>query len=317
MATATGSIASLPLPATCRVGCGFITWSLAQAARTARPGARPGRRPPSCCRSDRRLRFAVQIKQAGVPLICQVQSMAHAREAVDAGADVIVAQGGEAGGHGGTRSTLTLVPEVADFLAAVAPDTLLVAAGGIADGRGLAAALMLGADGVLDRLAAGRKLRGGGAAGLPRCDRRWRTATRRSRRRWSTSSAATNGRASSVAAHCGTVSSRSWHGREHVLAEPATNAVERERYWRTFQSGDADNTGVFIGEAAGLIRDVRPAGDILADDGCRSRGAPPRGAGDVTSAARMRRNRNCFRASATGRLCGFSAAERRSSATIM
>ena len=54
-----------------------------------------------------------------------------------------------------------------------------------------------------------------------------------------------------------------WHGRERVLAEPATNAVERERYWNTFRSGDADNTGVFIGEAAGLIRDVRPAGEIL------------------------------------------------------
>ena len=50
-------------------------------------------------------------------MICQVQSMAHAREAIGAGADVIVAQGGEAGGHSGNRSTFTLVPEVADFLA--------------------------------------------------------------------------------------------------------------------------------------------------------------------------------------------------------
>ena len=81
-------------------------------------------------------------------LICQVQSMAHAKEAVDVG-DIVVAQGGEAGGHSGSRSTITLVPEIADFLAHAAPETLLVAAGGIADGRGLAAALMLGADGVL------------------------------------------------------------------------------------------------------------------------------------------------------------------------
>ncbi len=62
---------------------------------------------------------------------------------------MIVAQGTEAGGHGARRATLTLVPEVADLLARRSPDTLLVAAGGIADGRGLAAALMLGADGVL------------------------------------------------------------------------------------------------------------------------------------------------------------------------
>src|SRR3954452_19612448 len=58
-------------------------------------------------------------------------------------------QGSEAGGHGATRATLPLVPEVADLLARESPATLLVAAGGIADGRGLAASLMLGADGVM------------------------------------------------------------------------------------------------------------------------------------------------------------------------
>ncbi|WP_292554777.1 nitronate monooxygenase [Mesorhizobium sp.] len=79
----------------------------------------------------------------------QVQSMSHAREALDVGADVIVAQGKEAGGHSGHRSTFTLVPEIADLVAQLAPETLLVAAGGVGDGRALAAALMLGADGVL------------------------------------------------------------------------------------------------------------------------------------------------------------------------
>jgi nitronate monooxygenase len=61
----------------------------------------------------------------------------------------LVAQGTEAGGHGETRATMTLVPEVADLIASRAPNVLLCAAGGIGDGRGLAAALMLGADGVL------------------------------------------------------------------------------------------------------------------------------------------------------------------------
>jgi len=61
----------------------------------------------------------------------------------------IVAQGTEAGGHGAKRSTLPFVPELADYLARESPTTLLLAAGGIADGRGLAAALMLGADGVV------------------------------------------------------------------------------------------------------------------------------------------------------------------------
>ena len=82
---------------------------------------------------------------AGILWIQQVIDRAHAERALAAGADVIVAQGGEAGGHGGWVGTLVLVPEVVD----VAGDTPVVAAGGIADGRGLAAALALGAQGAL------------------------------------------------------------------------------------------------------------------------------------------------------------------------
>ncbi|WP_366145136.1 nitronate monooxygenase [Bradyrhizobium sp.] len=93
--------------------------------------------------------FARTALDANVPLFCQCQTVGHVREALDAGASVIVAQGAEAGGHGGRRSTLPFVPEVADLLAKRCPDVLLLAAGGIADGRGLAASLALGADGVL------------------------------------------------------------------------------------------------------------------------------------------------------------------------
>jgi nitronate monooxygenase len=85
------------------------------------------------------------IKAAGCMLICQVQDVEGARAAKEAGADFIVAQGTEAGGHRATRATLPLVPTVVD---AVMP-TPVLAAGGIADGRGLAAALVLGAQGVL------------------------------------------------------------------------------------------------------------------------------------------------------------------------
>jgi nitronate monooxygenase len=93
--------------------------------------------------------FGEQIRRSGAKLICQVQSLKHVDEALEAGATAVVAQGTEAGGHGATRSTLPFVPEVADYLARRSPTTLLLAAGGIADGRGLAAALVLGADGVL------------------------------------------------------------------------------------------------------------------------------------------------------------------------
>jgi nitronate monooxygenase/enoyl-[acyl-carrier protein] reductase II len=74
----------------------------------------------------------------------QVTTVAQAVEAAERGADVVIAQGGEAGGYGGTVSTMALVPQVVD---AVAPIPV-VAAGGIFDGRGIAAALMLGAAGV-------------------------------------------------------------------------------------------------------------------------------------------------------------------------
>jgi enoyl-[acyl-carrier protein] reductase II len=69
----------------------------------------------------------------------------HARRALEAGCDIVVAQGTEAGGHTGLVATMPLVPQIVD---AVGSEIPVVAAGGIVDGRGLAAALALGADGV-------------------------------------------------------------------------------------------------------------------------------------------------------------------------
>jgi nitronate monooxygenase/enoyl-[acyl-carrier protein] reductase II len=87
------------------------------------------------------------VKQAhdiGALVIHQVQTVCQARQAAERGVDAIIAQGGEAGGHSGTVAALALIPQVVD---AVHPISVL-AAGGIADGRGLAAALVLGAQGV-------------------------------------------------------------------------------------------------------------------------------------------------------------------------
>ncbi len=128
-----------------RVGCGFITWSMARDPKLLDQVL--DHKPAALMLSFGDVEpHASKIKAHGIPLICQAQGMKYVREAVDAGADIIVAEGNEAGGHSGHRGTITLVPEAADYLAKRAPETILVAAGGVGDGRGLAAALMLGAD---------------------------------------------------------------------------------------------------------------------------------------------------------------------------
>jgi nitronate monooxygenase len=244
-----------------RVGCGFITWSLARTPHLLdqvllhSPAAiMLSFGPP--------LPFAQKIKAAGAPLICQVQTMAHAREAVEAGADIIVAQGAEAGGHGVSRATLTIVPEIADYLARSAPATLLLAAGGIADGRGLGAALMLGADGAL----IGSRFWASEEALVPKSfqaaavaaegDDTIRTTVVDVARKIDWPQPFT-------ARVMKTRFTMEWHGREDLLAEPVVAEREMERYLDASRRGDVDNTGVFVGEAVALIQDIRPAGVIL------------------------------------------------------
>jgi nitronate monooxygenase len=88
--------------------------------------------------------FVEEFHAAGVKVIALVGNVKNARRVAEGGTDVVVAQGAEAGGHTGRVGTMALVPQVVD---AVAPKPVL-AAGGIGDGRGLAAALCLGAVGV-------------------------------------------------------------------------------------------------------------------------------------------------------------------------
>jgi nitronate monooxygenase len=178
-------------------GVGLITWSIDQSVFDLALSYRPDAFMLSF--GDPRP-YAPAIKSAGSKLICQVQDLAETRLAQEAGADIIVAQGTEAGGHGARRATLPLVPAVVD---AVAP-TPVLAAGGIADGRGLAAALMLGAHGALigTRFYASTEALGQDRAKL----RSLRAATRLRAHACSTSSAVTCGRRHTPGAHFATVS---------------------------------------------------------------------------------------------------------------
>ncbi len=243
-----------------RVGVGFITWSAMQNPAVVVTALQ--RKPSAVMLSfGDPMTFAADVRAAGAVLICQCQNLEHVQVAVDAQADVVVAQGSEAGGHGGLdRGTFTLVPEVADLLARTSPDTLLVAAGGVADGRGLAAALALGADGVLvgTRFCAAEEslvkplhkqaiIESNGdatlrthlpdiARGLP----------------WPQEFTARIQRNGFV---------NRWRDRESELAEHID--VEGPRYLQAVADGDPENTAVWFGEAAGLIDAVEPAATIV------------------------------------------------------
>jgi nitronate monooxygenase len=238
-----------------RIGCGFITWSLAKHPQLL-DGAL-SHQPAAVMLSFGDPRpFAPAIHRAGAKMICQVQTLAQAREAMEAGADVIVAQGTEAGGHGQSVPLLTLLPQVVD----VCPDTPVIAAGGLADGRGLAAAIMFGAEGILlgTRFYASQE-----AEAHPEAKRRIVAAgsgeTVRSiifdlsrGNRWPdpyTGRLLRNRH------------SERWLGHEDELAATAEQ-VGRE-YAAARERGDFDIAGVIAGEACALIQDIPQAGEIV------------------------------------------------------
>jgi nitronate monooxygenase len=238
-----------------RIGCGFITWSLAKKPELLDRAL--AHQPVALMLSFGDPRpFAPKIKAAGAPLICQVQTLTQAREAIEAGADVIVAQGTEAGGHGMSEPLFTLLPQVVDAW----PRASVVAAGGIADGRGLAAALLLGAEGVLmgTRFYASQE-----ADGHPEAKRRIVAAEGGQTVR-SIVFDLTRGMRWPPAYTGRLLRNRhleTWLGRESEL-EARMEEAERE-YAAARERGDFDVAGVIAGEACALIHDVPPAGEIV------------------------------------------------------
>jgi nitronate monooxygenase len=241
-----------------RVGCGFITWSIDAShidiALSHQPAAiflSFGDAGP----------YVEQIHRAGVPLICQVHDLAQVDQALRTGADAVCVQGGEAGGHGkGTRSTFTLVPEAADLIAGQRPEVLLLAAGGIADGRSLAAALALGADAVV----AGTRF--------------WATREAAVSRAAHARALAINGdatRRTSVydivrgkdwpPVYTGRVLANDfvvrWHGHETELIENLDAA--RAEFSRAVGVDDVDLANMIVGEAVGQIHAIEDAGDVV------------------------------------------------------
>jgi len=229
-----------------RVGIGFITWSLAK--RPELLDLALSYKPCAVMLSFGDPRpFAAKIRQSGAKLICQVQSLAITRQALEAAPDVLVAQGTEAGGHGGERSLFALLPAVKD----IAGNTPVLAAGGIADRRGFDAAMALGADGVLigTRFSASEE-----ALTSPQAKNAtirttvfdvvrnfdWRGITGRALRNKFTDT---------------------WQGREAELKQRMD--AECKAYYAAVERRDFDTALIFAGEAVDLIDSVLPAAEIV------------------------------------------------------
>lgn len=237
------------------VGVGFITWSLAKQPDLLDRAL--DRAPKALFLSFGELGpFAPKIKRAGVPLIAQIQTLQQARRALEEGADVLVAQGTEAGGHGAKRATLPLVPAVVD----IAGGKPVLAAGGIADGRGLAAALMLGAAGVVCGTAFYASEEG---IAHPNAKKAVAAAT-----------GDDTERGTSVDVVRGITWPAEWNIRtlrngftDKWSNDPAGLSAnverERERFMAAREAGDTEIAPPIVGEAAGLVREVLPAAAIV------------------------------------------------------
>ncbi len=199
--------------------------------------------------------FIAELHNHKIVVMVMIGKVQHARSAAAAGADVVAAQGTEAGGHTGEVGTLALVPQVVD-----AVSIPVLGAGGIADGRGIAAALALGAQGAV----VGTRF----------------IATPEA-------TAAPAYRQALVAAdETDTVRTRCYTGkparalRNPYIAEWETRPDEIERFpaqlMHSLQdgvmdymgnTGDCDPTRTFMpaGQALGLIREIKPAADVMAD----------------------------------------------------
>lgn len=200
--------------------------------------------------------YVAPAQSLGIKVIAQVQKVAQAKTAAAAGVDVITAQGTEAGGHTGHSGTLSLVPAVVDAAGGIP----VVAAGGIADGRGLAAALILGAEGAW----LGSRF----AVSHESVDPQWKKE--RGVQAGTDDTLLTKVYdlaldmpfpaeiADRVLANDFV---REWHGRnEEILARrESLNSLLHNAASR----GDERIAAVRLGNAVGLISSVEPAGDIL------------------------------------------------------
>ncbi|MED7948522.1 NAD(P)H-dependent flavin oxidoreductase [Streptomyces sp. BE303] len=204
-------------------------------------------------------RYVSSAAGSGARVVVQVHDTEQAVVALQAGASVLVVQGAEAGGHHKTRATLPLVPAVLDLVRGAVP---VVAAGGFADGRGLAAALALGADGVMMGTRFALTVESIATAGF----------------KTSLTAAGTtdtvNTRSFDVlrgipwdevyqARSVSNAFTREWTGRDDDLA--ARRADVEPGWTAAVARDDVSQRALFAGEVLDLVKDVRTAAAIVED----------------------------------------------------
>jgi len=237
-------------------GVNFLLFVAREPAIDAALNARPPVFSAAWARADQDLRALFgRAHEAGSQVMYMAGTVPEALRAKAAGADVIVAQGTEGGGHVGWMASMAVLPMIVDAVGS----TPVMAAGGIADGRGLAAALALGAQGALlgTRFLATKEsplhpnfkqavLDSDGhdtvLTEIPDIARAnvWPGAMARSRRN---------------------AFIERWAGREWELRARQPEAAAALQ--RALETGDADNASLLIGQDAGLIHDIPPAGELV------------------------------------------------------
>jgi NAD(P)H-dependent flavin oxidoreductase YrpB (nitropropane dioxygenase family) len=200
--------------------------------------------------------YARRAKDAGIIVLHQVQTVAGAKRAAGAGVDAIIAQGGEAGGHTGSVATMALVPQAVD----VAGGIPVIAAGGIADGRGLVAALALGAQGVImgTRFVAAEE-----AEPAARGHREQIIASTADDTVYTDVFDIMDGLKWPAGISGRTINTpftQEWHGRESELQEHRQRIIDEAGGIVPERAHSA-----YAGQSAGLVRDVKPARAIIED----------------------------------------------------
>jgi nitronate monooxygenase len=199
--------------------------------------------------------YVERVKAAGAVVLSQVQTVADAKRLADAGVDILAAQGVEGGGHIGEISTFTLLPAVLD-----AVDVPVLAAGGLADGRGLAAAILMGADGAWmgTRFVASDESKSGqwhkNAIVAAGADDTVRTLSYDLAR----NVPFPDGIAGRVVKNRFT---EQWHGQEEELV--ARREELDAEFAAAVSSGTAEWSAAWAGSASGLIHSIEPAGELV------------------------------------------------------